>query len=92
MIYRCIIDNCNNKITPCLHGDSCNECKIKLIKFTNNDITRNLPQELINTVCEYINNKNNDVVCIYCNRYICDKCYSNSYNTANWCCNCYINF
>ena len=90
-IYKCCFDNCKNSIIPCLTGDSCNECKKKLIINNLNNINKKLPKELIYSICNYINDENKNFTCNYCKKYICIDCYSNSYNT-NWCCNCFFNF
>ena len=89
--YKCIISSCKNEIYPCLHGDSCNECKKKLLKKTYNNVSKNIPTEIIDMICLYINNDEEEkLTCIYCRKLLCKLCYS-SYNTT-WCCNCYISY
>ena len=89
--YSCTIPSCKNEIIPCLHSDCCNKCKQNIIKNTVNNISKNIPPEIINEICKYINNEKEEKLrCIYCRKYICYKCYA-FYNIP-WCCNCYITY
>ena len=89
--YKCQNGSCKNEIIPCLHGNNCNQCKHNLIRKTDNNIKKCLPNELIDMICKYINNdKEESLTCIYCRKVICYACFS-CFNTP-WCCSCYIGF
>jgi hypothetical protein len=89
--YNCITRLCKNEIIPCLHSDSCNECKKKLLRNTLNNATKTIPIEIINMICLYINNDEEEKIkCLYCRKLFCKMCYS-SYNTP-WCCSCYLSY
>ena len=76
-----------NTIHQCIHNDSCNQCKIKLIKNSYNKMTKSLPIEIQNLIFDYVNitNASKTTFCVRCKKIICLKCAK---YYMPWCCLC----